>query len=323
MKISVACCVYNGADFLDMQLRSLVAQTVQPHEIVIVDDASSDRSVAIAEAFARDMRPMLEVRVKRNVANQGVAANFEKAIGLTTGDLVFLCDQDDVWHRSRVEKVCAQFAARPDLSLLHSDARLIGDDGGALGCSLFEALEFGRRERSLVREGSAFRALLVRNLVTGATAAFRRSVFHAARPFPRHWIHDEWLAIIAATTGRVDFLDEALIDYRQHSANQIGMRKLRWSDKLQRLSVSRGSRFTAFQLRAEVLLARLQAMGDDVPHALLGLVAEKCAHARVRASLPPNRAARLWPIAKEVATGRYSRYSSGFQGVVRDCLEPA
>lgn len=322
MKISVACCVYNGERFLDAQLQSLIAQDRRPDEIVIVDDRSSDDSLRIAERF-RDSAPAgTTVIVERNAENRGVVANFQKAIAMTTGEIVFLCDQDDVWHATKVETMLAEFERRPSLLFLFSDARLVDAAGRPLQHTLFAALEVSAYERRLVRERRGMSAWLIRNLATGAASAFRRSVFTAASPFPSEWVHDEWLAIIASALGDVDYIDETLIDYRQHDANQIGMRKLTLPEKFRRLFRPRRDYFRKMRRRTDILADKLRRLGDRVPPAHLAAIDAKRAHVEVRASLPARRVARVAPILREIATGRYRTYSSGLQSIVRDLLEP-
>ncbi len=102
-KVSIAMCTYNGQRFLAQQLQSFLDQTVQPDELVVCDDVSSDDSVAVVEAFAA--RAPFAVRVFRNPQNLGYIRNFEQAIAQCTGDLVFLCDQDDVWDPHKIEKL--------------------------------------------------------------------------------------------------------------------------------------------------------------------------------------------------------------------------
>jgi len=323
MKNSVACCTFNGALFLRDQLASLLDQTVRPDEIVIVDDASDDDTSLIAEDFSGSAPRDVSVVFERNASNRGVSENFQNAISLTSGEVVFLCDQDDIWHASKIETMHRAFDARADLALLYSDARLIGAQGDALSGSLFDALEVTARERRLIRDGSAFSALLARNLVTGATVALRRSVFDAARPFPREWVHDEWLAIIAAALGSVDYVDAQLIDYRQHDTNQIGMRRLKPSEKFARLLRPREHRYRHMQRRIEVLLEKLIALGPAVATDHVEKVREKLVHVRVRAALPQNRLARFVPILREVSTGRYARYSVGLRSIAQDFFEPA
>ena len=83
--------------------------------------------------------------------------------------------------------------------------------------------------------GGALAALLRRNLVTGATVVVRRDAATAALPVPEGWIHDEWIAVTCALGGGVRLLPEPTIDYRQHGANQIGVRRLTLRQKVARL----------------------------------------------------------------------------------------
>src|SRR4030095_7340214 len=108
----------------------------------------------------------------------------------------------------------APFEARPELLLLHSDASLVDAELAPLGNTLFHALEVQRAELEAIAQGRAFDVFLRRNLVTGATTVFRRSLLDAALPFSDAWVHDEWLAAIAAATACVGGAPEPAIDYR-------------------------------------------------------------------------------------------------------------
>ena len=321
MKTSVACCVYNGARHLGAQLDSLVAQSRRPDEIVVVDDHSTDASASLIDAFARSLPSDVTLIVERNAHNLGIVANFEKALASTTGDVIFLCDQDDVWHPSKIETMTRAFEQRADLLMLFTDARLIDDRGRPLGHTLFESLEMSRRERRSIRSGDAFSALIARNLVTGAGTALRRSVFERARPFPIEWVHDEWLAIHAAALGTVDFVESPLFDYRQHASNQIGVRRLTLRDKVAKLFAPRGDRYRKMERRTDLLLQRLSVPALQVAQARLDRIADKLAHVRVRSCLPLRRVARPAAILRETASRRYGRYSLGLRGILRDCFE--
>lgn len=102
---------------------------------------------------------------------------------------------------------------------------------------------------------------LRRNLVTGATTVFRRSLLEHALPLPVEWVHDEWLGIIASAIGRVDLLEQPLIDYRQHESNQIGARRDTFEAKVRKALASRGNTHVERAIKAELLLARLQKIG--------------------------------------------------------------
>jgi glycosyltransferase involved in cell wall biosynthesis len=326
--ISVALCTRNGERFIAEQVGSILAQTRVPEEIVVSDDGSTDSTVAIIEAAVAEHRAAnpgapIRLTVLRNETALGVVRNFEQAISATTGDLIALCDQDDRWRPGRVQLALDEFERRPELLLVYGNARLIDDAGVPLRYSLFEALEIGENERQRIRSDNAFAALMARNLVTGATTMIRRSLLAAALPFPEQWVHDEWLAAIAASTGSIDFLDEEIIDYRQHGANVIGARKLGFGDKVARLREPREARNRLLVDRATALVDRLTGLRAVVPEARLELASGKLAHERVRQALPRHVLLRIPPVLREFRSGGYRSYGRGLRDVLRDVVQPA
>jgi glycosyltransferase involved in cell wall biosynthesis len=322
--VSVALCTHNGSRFVGRQLDSILAGELLPTEIVISDDASTDDTVGIVGAMAERITSAgVALVVLENSPALGVAANFERAILACTGDLIALCDQDDVWHPDRLRVAVEAFGRRPELLLLHADARLVDAHGAPIGLTLFDGLGISAQERSAIHEGHGFDALLRRNLVTGATSLIRRELAELAVPFPTPWVHDEWLAIVAAALGGLDFSDDELIDYRQHGANQIGVTKLTPIGKIRRLFEPRDDRNVYLAERARVLLAGLVALGERVPPEVLAKADAKVRHLDARARLPLPRLLRIVPVVAEAATGRYRLYSRGHLDIARDLLQPA
>ncbi|MBT2298884.1 glycosyltransferase family 2 protein [Variovorax paradoxus] len=326
--ISVALCTHNGARYIGEQVRSICLQTLPPQEIVISDDASTDDGVAVALATLQECKqakPQLsiDVRVIENSPALRVTKNFEQAVLACTGELIALSDQDDVWHPERLARMAAEFERRPGLLLLHTDARLVGADGRDLGESLFHALEVMPFELDWIHTRRAFDVYLRRNLATGATTVFRRSLLVHAAPFPVEWLHDEWLAIVAAAIGDVDVLEDRLIDYRQHENNQIGAQRDSYLRKVRKALASRGDRNARHAVKAELLLSRLLALDRLVARETIAKVREKLAHQRFRAALPAGRLARILPVTREALKGRYDRFGRGARGVVRDLFESA
>lgn len=319
-RISVALCTYNGARFVEEQVRSILQQTRVPDQLVVSDDASTDDTLAIIE---RTVAGAIELVVLRNEKALGYVANFEQAVRATDGDLVALCDQDDRWHPERIERAVALFETDPELLMVHADARLVDADGADLGHTLFDALGVTVAERAEAAAGDELAVLLRRNLVTGATAMFRRRAIDLAVPFPPHWVHDEWLAMIATSAGRGMLVDEPLVDYRQHGSNQIGVTKLGLRGKIGRILEPRNGRNVYLAARTAVLEERLTALGDDVRPDALARAREKLAHLRVRETFSRHRIARVIPVLREAATGRYAHYSRGFGDILRDLLQPA
>lgn len=321
MRISVALCTHNGEAHIADQLRSITAQTLTPSEIIISDDASTDATLDIVGQLLLDSPIASEILLNDTALR--VTKNFEQAALATSGDIVVLCDQDDIWHPERLEKARAQFDARSDLTLLFSDARMVDADGSALGYSLFDALEVSATDRTAIHAGSGFPTLLRRNVATGATMAFRRSLLDVATPFPIEWVHDEWLAIVAAAVGQVDLLEEPLIDYRQHDANQIGAAEPNLGHKVRRVLQPRGNRNRELAVRAGILANRLASLGEAVTPADLTAARGKLRIERMRAELPPNRIARVLPVLKEALRGDYARFTSqGRREILRDLLQP-
>jgi len=321
--VSVALCTRNGARYLPAQVHSICTQVPLPREIVLSDDGSSDDSVAVVrQAMAAcGVASSVALTVFENRPALGVTRNFEQAIRACRHELIALSDQDDVWHPGRLARMAACFEARPELLLLHTDARLVDGELRPLGDTLFHALEVQAGELEAIAQGRAFEVFLRRNLVTGATTMFRRSLLAAALPFSGEWVHDEWLAALAAATGRVDVLPEALIDYRQHGSNQIGARRPTLSDKLAKAMAARGSKHMQRWRRAQALLDRLLALQGLVPEPVVNAQRGKVAHQRFRAELPAARLARLLPVLREAASGRYERFGRGKQAIAQDLLE--
>jgi len=313
-------CTYNGGPHIAAQLESLLAQTRLPDEVVISDDGSTDGTWDVLEAFARRARSMgVAVDLKRQPGNLGFVANFSETLCRATGGVLFLCDQDDVWHAEKLEAMAARFAMEPDLLMLASDARLVDARGHDLGTTAFAAIGLKADERSRVHGGHAFEVLLRRSMVVGATAALRREVMGSALPVGRGWIHDEWLAAVLSAMGRLDVIERPLIDYRQHGANQVGMRRRGAVDWWFGMVVPRREQYETELVRVDALKAHLLQLGVS-PEYLEGLE-RKREHFRARVALGGRpRWSRVAAIVSEMFRGNYRRYGTGARTALRDVI---
>lgn len=204
--LSIALASYNGERFLAAQLRSILSQIDANDEIVIVDDASTDGTLDVVASFGDD-----RVRVLRNERNSGVLAAFERALAATRNDIVLLSDQDDIWLPGKVREILARFELDPAVLLVLSDAEVI-DEGGRVIDPSFMALRGGFR--------GSFPATLIKNRYLGCAMAFRRRLLESALPIPRDVpMHDMWLGALAASVGKVVFVDRPLTQYRRHGGN--------------------------------------------------------------------------------------------------------
>ena len=320
VRISVALCTYNGAAYIGEQIDSILAQTRPVDEIIIGDDASADATCDIIEA--RLLAAGVNHRIRRHDPALRVAGNFSDAIGATTGDVIILCDQDDVWHPDKVARlVDALDPGDPEgPELVHSDARLVDADGEPLGSDLLDELGASRWERDNLIDGDALAVLLHRNLITGATCAVRGDFARAAMPVPDGWIHDEWLAMLAALDHRLRLLPEALTDYRQHGGNVIGAKKEGMIHRAARMLAPDpdDDRRRLVRALSAADYARATGRGGEEDRARL---AEAAAHQRARSLMPTGRLARIPTILAEALSGRYARCSRGVLTLGRDLLQ--
>jgi glycosyltransferase involved in cell wall biosynthesis len=202
-------------------LESIAAQTRQPDELVVGDDQSTDNTRDVIGDFSR--RVSFAVRLETNSERLGSTLNFERIMERCTGDLIVLSDQDDVWRNDKLEKIEAAFRENPNASYAFSDGAQIDEAGRLIKGSLWEGAFFGEDERALYRTGRGAEVLLRHNVVTGAAMAVRRRAAGQALPFSRRWIHDYWLACILEASGRGVLIEEPLISYRRHAAQQVGL----------------------------------------------------------------------------------------------------
>jgi glycosyltransferase involved in cell wall biosynthesis len=200
--VSIALCTYNGAKYLRQQMDTLVAQTYSNLEIIAVDDGSSDETVSILEEYTERYK---NISIHINETNLGYIRNFEKAIGLCKGEYIALCDQDDIWDPKKISLMMEHIGNH---MLIYHDSAFIDDDGNSLN-----------RKLSDIRNcysGADPRVFLFENCVSGHAMLFRKELMNYADGFKLKIIHDWWLAYAATNVGSIFFLDQALVQYRQH-----------------------------------------------------------------------------------------------------------
>lgn len=318
---SIVLCTCNGARFLEAQWDSLLVQSRRPDEIVVRDDASSDATWALLdELSARAEGRGIRVRLIRNGRNLGYVANFEAALRDASGDVLFLCDQDDVWHPGKLAVLTEAFERRPGLLLLCTDARRVDQVGASLHRSLFDVLKVSRTELQRIHAGQGFRVLLRRSLATGATVALRRGLLTCALPFPQGWVHDEWLAIIATALGGFDCMERSLIDYRQHTGSQLGMPERTFAMRWRGLLMPAAESAEVLAARDHALHERLRSLKEHVHASDLARVDEKLRHLNARAALRGSPWRRAGGVLREIMSGRYGRYAAGWRSALRDLL---
>ncbi len=203
--VSIAMCTYNGEKYLQQQLDSLLGQTYHHTEIMIVDDASSDRTKYILEEYAaRDSR----IKFLINERNIGYNRNFEKAIGLCSAQYVAISDQDDVWEKNKIEVMMQQWPA---------------------GCSFVYSLSGNFRDNDIENRTPApdvvytdiaeVYKLVFSSPVNGHACMFKKELMQICTPFPPDIFYDWWMSMHAAATGKIGCVPYTLTWHRHHDKN--------------------------------------------------------------------------------------------------------
>jgi glycosyltransferase involved in cell wall biosynthesis len=307
-RISVALCTYNGEQFLPKQLDSLQKQTRLPDELIICDDASTDRTFDILNQFAGIAR--FPVKLFRNATNLGSSKNFEQAIRLCEGDLIALSDQDDIWYENRLEQCARALISDSAAGLVFSDADIIDEQDRLTGERLWHRLGFLEKPRHDLLAGK-FVVLAKQRFVTGATAMFRAALRDRFLPIGDGWVHDEWIALISAAFCDLKPIDQPLIQYRIHGSQQVGFQnkfqhRLRSKPRAERHWARLAESARELQQVCDILTVTASGGRPAVLPAYL----EHLRFISFRYSLPPNRVRRLGPVL-----GKYSEYGVHALGV--------
>jgi glycosyltransferase involved in cell wall biosynthesis len=320
MMLSVALCTFNGEQYLAEQLDSIERQTRLPDEIVVCDDRSEDGTVAVIGGFAA--RVGCRVSFCMNPKRLGATQNFARAVSLCRGDIIVPCDQDDLWEPDKLDVLEGIFRDNAELLLAFHDLAVITPEGKPTGRSQWARLQFGRPLQDSFNRGEAFELLLRFNVVTGAAMAFRSSLQRSALPIPEGFVHDEWIGLIAAATGKVQCIDRPLVRYRQHALQMIGPATPNLAGQYRHARANMNhSYFVRMVERTRRLHQRLLEHSDALLRPeCLSLVEEKLSHAQIRLRMR-DRALIRWPLAiGEAVRGRYGRFGYGFKSFLQDLV---
>lgn len=318
LKISIAMTTYNGAKYLQEQLESFLAQTKLPDELVVCDDGSTDASLQILERFQKSA-PFL-VQIRRNDQNLGSTKNFEKAIGLCSGEVIVLSDQDDVWLPKKIERLAAVLEEHPESSYVFSDAVVVDEALHPLGYTMWERADFTQSQRKMFSKGRQIEVLLKHNVVTGATMAFRAELKDWLTPIPKNWVHDAWIALLASASaagaGGI-FIEDCLVQYRQHAGQLIGGQKFGFVEQFRRAEMTSNNSYESEYIRFVGAMERLAELDSLDPKGNMQFKT-KLAHLKARQRLYQGSRRNVFVVLKELVSGRYHRCSNGWRSVAKD-----
>ncbi|MCJ8497157.1 glycosyltransferase family 2 protein [Chryseobacterium salipaludis] len=228
-KISVALCTYNGSEYLDRQLNSILKQTFQPDEIIIVDDCSTDDT---RDIIAKYERKYSIVKSVFNDYNIGSNLSFRKAISYTSNNFIALCDQDDIWYDNKLEVQITSVMKLDDPFskplVAYHDLQLIDTVNQVIHNSFWQLHQFNAAKFS-------YQDLFLYNIVTGCTCLInRRMKTELLKSNMTNIImHDYLIALIAYSFGTVIYHDQPLMYYRSHSSSVTYKEKINFRERVQ------------------------------------------------------------------------------------------
>ena len=200
--ISVCMASYNGEKYIKEQIYSILSQLGQDDELVISDDGSKDNTLVFL-ASLHDER----IKIIKNEGRHGIVPNFENALKHSSGEVIFLSDQDDVWHEKKVKR-CLN--ALKDVDLVVHNSRVVYEEGERQDEDFFKLRD----------SGSGYWKNIFKNSFVGSCMAFRKEVKDYVLPFPKYILwHDMWIGLMVEKHGKTKFIDEKLLYYRRHGGN--------------------------------------------------------------------------------------------------------
>jgi len=221
--VSVVIATYNATKYIDEQLESILNQTYQNIEIIILDDDSTDNTLSILEHYAKRYP---HIKVIKNNNRLGVIKNFEKGISIANGDFIALCDQDDIWIEDKLLQQVESIKDYKIPALVHSDLEVIDSNGKTVHKSFFDLKGYSFSSKK------SLSIMISRSGIMGNTILFNQALKDIILPFYDNIpMHDYYIGVLNEIYGKRITINKTLVKYRIHNAN-VGNRKKTHIEKI-------------------------------------------------------------------------------------------
>lgn len=262
--VDILLATYNGELFIEEQLKSLFEQSCQDFKVLVRDDGSRDRTLEIVRQYRKRYPGRIEIIID-NDKGLGPSGNFGRLLQYSTAPYIMFCDQDDLWLKNKIERTLAEMkkveakSGKDSPILVHSDLIVVNKDLNIIKESM-------SKSQKLYTHKNDFHQLLIQNNITGCTMMINKPLLKYASPIPQEAImHDWWLGIIASAYGKIQYIDEGLILYRQHGGNDVGAQILNLSYILKKINFKAINEAKQSVYRTVEQSRCLQKMGYDLP----------------------------------------------------------
>lgn len=219
-KIDVLMATYNGEKYLKEQIDSILNQTYKNIQIIISDDCSTDSTREILKQYEQNEK----IKIYYQEKNLGYIKNFEFLLRNVENDIYMLSDQDDVWKEQKIEKSVEKLK-NENLDLVFGDLEVVDENLNTLYGSFNKFMKLDRKIEKYI---DSYKLQYLYNCITGCTIISRKKLIDKILPLPnnsKYMVHDYWMGLMVALNGKIGYIKETYIKYRQHGNNQVGIEK--------------------------------------------------------------------------------------------------
>ena len=221
-QIDILLATYNGEKYIKEQIDSILNQTYKNIKLIISDDCSTDNTTEILKEYEeKDNRIELYIQQK----NLGVVKNIEFLLRKVNSPYYMLSDQDDYWIPEKAEK-SIEVLKEKNADLVFGDLEVVDENLQTIYPSFNDYMFLTRKIKKYI---NSYKINYLYNCVTGCTILARKETIDWILPLPttsEFLIHDYWIGLMTALNGKLAYMSEKYIQYRQHDNNQVGTRKI-------------------------------------------------------------------------------------------------
>ena len=221
-KIDILLPTYNGEKYVEEQIDSILNQTYKNINLIISDDCSKDNTRNILKKYEKkDKRITLYLQEK----NMGVVKNIEFLLKQVKSNYFMLADQDDVWLEEKISKSMETLKSQ-NADLVFGDLEVVDKDLKTIYPSFGDFMLLNRKIKKCI---NSYKLNYLYNCVTGCTILSKKKYIEKILPLPTYskaLIHDHWIPLMVSLDGKLAYMPEKYIKYRQHGDNQVGTDKI-------------------------------------------------------------------------------------------------
>ncbi len=220
MKIDILMATYNGEKYLKEQIDSILEQTNQDFRLLISDDMSTDNTRTILNDYvSTDNRVVVFLQNK----NLGPVKNFEYLMKKVESPYFMFADQDDIWQKDKIEQSVRKLE-ETNSDLVYTNLQVVNENLDVMYPSYWKLKGFEKKAKKFHH----FESLYLNNYITGCTMLVKSKWIDKILPLPQksnYILHDYWTALVVSKFGKIDFIEQPLVKYRQHVNNRIGSKR--------------------------------------------------------------------------------------------------